>query len=286
MTVVVDEPEYHGGFGFFGPHEIYTVTMPVMTGIEMAGDVMDEPECNYVFCDGFIYDEQREVTGVYIQVFSGCEYLENQRYELYLDQTVTIMLYTSVRAYGGIDDDIVNLTITLQRVSEGHPEFSKYMNLESVFTHENFDLLFDETEQNGSYIACVNDSYSRYIAPDEIDKKWTEENLPVGWYEIIVFRRCSIYNNGIRIWKNNVELSSKKNYVIMLDRKIDNNSPVYYSGTCYSCSVHAVRSEWICENVKEFRDIEKAEAAAKEYSEQGCKAVILEWIDNYHMDPN
>ena len=287
LTVVLDEPEWLGGYNGFGPdRSIITETMPVMTGIELAGSVIDEPKSKDVFCDGFIYDEHRRVTGVYIQVFSDGEHIENRRYELYLDRPLTITLGTAVGAYGGLDSDIVNLTMTLQIVSEDHPEYSRYMKLATVFTQENFDLLFDGTEQNGSYIACVDDSYSRYIAPDEISRKWAEENLPAGYYDIIVYRRCSVYHNGIRIWKNNDDLSSKQKFVIMLDRKIDHNGHAQHPLAYYSGSVHAVCDEMFRENIEVFYDIEKAETAAKKYSEQGCKAAILEWVDLYDMDPD
>lgn len=293
MTVVSDEPEWLGGYSGFGnKREIFTETIPIMTGEEMVGSVMNEPESTSVFSDGFIYDEQCQIAGVYIQAFRGSEYIENERYELYLDHTISIELGTAVRDYCGGSDDIALLTMTLQRMHEGHPDYSKYMNLETVFTHENFDLLFEEKEQKGNFVACVNDMYSQNMAKNVFGRKWAEGNFPAGSYDIIVYRRCSIYRKGMQVWRNNDELceamrvpqSREPKFVIVLDRKMDHKVPGQYIALYNSSTVHAIREEDNHDWVKTFYNIELAEKAAKEYSEQGYKAVILEWVENYCMD--
>ncbi len=284
LTVESDETNLLGG-------HIYTDTIPVMTGQEVVEMVLYEKGDYYIFSDGFIYDEQGKKAGVYIQVSLDSDKLSDKRYELYTDQTISISLPSVYYDdYFGFECELVHISLTLQRMHAGHPDFSKFLNLGTVFKHENIGLLFEEAGEKGSYIAGINDLFSKYMEKNEFSRKWAKENFPAGTYIITVYRKCSVCRNGRLVWRNEYDLGEidhdsrlkKPCFVIILDHKMDYTVPVRWMMLDYN-TVYAVPEEKEPLEAKVFHDLELAEREAKECSENGYKAAVMECVEFYDM---
>ena len=160
------------------------------------------------------------------------------------------------------------------------------MRLDSVFKYENIDLLFEAGTQSGNFIAEAGDRFSNYLDRREFGYKWSL-NFPAGRYVIIVYQRCSIYEKGKQIWKNDDflnEVGKDSRYkspcfVVILNRTMNYK----ISSWNQLLRSHTLRDKDNPLQPQFFSSLETAEEVAKKYSEQGVMAAVLEWYEDYNM---
>ena len=160
------------------------------------------------------------------------------------------------------------------------------MDFEKVFKKENLELLFRTGEQKGSFIAEACDCFSGYMTRDQFSRSWAWE-FPTGRYVITVYRRVSVFQEGKLIWKNEEDLSEKgkdsryraPSFVIALERETEYQVP----GWKRPLHSHILRSTADPLHCQIYSSPEKAGKTAKEYSEQGIRAAVLKWFEDYDM---
>jgi len=160
------------------------------------------------------------------------------------------------------------------------------MRLDSVFKYENIDLLFEAGTQSGKFIAEAGDRFSNYLDRREFGYKWSL-NFPAGRYVIIVYQRCSIYEKGKQIWKNDDYLNEVGKdsrykspcFVVILNRTMNYK----ISSWDQLLRSHTLRDKDNPLQPQVFSSLETAEEVAKKYSEQGVMAAVLEWYEDYNM---
>ena len=160
------------------------------------------------------------------------------------------------------------------------------MDFDTIFKSENVDLLFKSEMVSGNYIAAANDRFSEYMEKHEVCREWAR-SFPAGRYVIIIYQRYSVFIAGKRIWQNNDYLNEVGKdsrhrspcFVIALDRELDYMIPSWGR----QLKSHIVMDEKDPLQTKIFPGIEKAESVAKKYSENGFKAAVLEWFEDFDM---
>ena len=160
------------------------------------------------------------------------------------------------------------------------------MDIESVFKKENIDLLFEEKESNGSFIAEANDYYSEFMARNVFNREWSRQ-FPAGRYAITVYQRHSVYAFGKQIWLNehfeNVvgRDSRYRNpcYVIILDKPMEYEIESWKDRKLLS---NVVRDERNPLQAKTY-SLEEAKKTARDFSAMGYKAAVMGWFDDYDM---
>ena len=160
------------------------------------------------------------------------------------------------------------------------------LKIETVFKQENIDLLFGTEEQKGTFIAEAGDRFSNFMEWKEFGREWARR-FPSGRYVITVYQRHSVYQAGNQVWKNeryrNETGSDSRHkapcFVIILDREMEYQIP----GWGRPLRSHTVRSKADPLQAETFSDMETAETAARKFSEQGFKAAVLEWFEDYDM---
>ena len=162
----------------------------------------------------------------------------------------------------------------------GNMTFDKELRL------DNIELLFEAGSHSGDFIAAVGDDFTEYKDRKEFNYEWAWTH-PAGRYVISVFQRCSVFIAGKAIWKNKDRLNEAEKdsrykpprFVIVLDQKKEYMVPSW-GRTMWS---HFVRSEKDPLHPRGFSGIEKAELAARRYSEQGVRAAVLECLEDFDM---
>ena len=160
------------------------------------------------------------------------------------------------------------------------------MNFDAVFKYENVGLLFEPEAHAGDFIAEADDRFSDYMGRGDFGREWAMA-FPPGRYVITVFQRYSVYKDGKRIWKNDNYINEVGEYsrhrsprfVVILDEAL------YYTvpGWDRPLISHTVRDREEPLQAQTFFDIETAEMAAEIYSEEGFKAAVAEWFEDYNM---
>jgi len=161
-----------------------------------------------------------------------------------------------------------------------------FNSLETVFKHENIDLLFRTERYKGTFIAETNNSFSGYMKRKDFSREWAL-SFPAGRYVITVYQRYSVYQEGNRVWRNEDYLNEvghdsryrSPSFVIILDCEMNSEIPSWDRPLCSN----TVRNKENPLQAQTFSSIEKAEMAAQKYSEQRFKAAVLEWFEDYDM---
>ena len=157
---------------------------------------------------------------------------------------------------------------------------------ETVFKTENVALLFGTESHSGNFIAEADDRFSDYMDRRSFGLEWSR-SFPAGRYVIVIYQRCSVYIAGKQIWQNNDFLNEvgkdsryrSPRFVIALDRARD----YAISSWDQPLQSHIVHDADAPLQVKTFSCIEAAETVALKYSEQGFKAAVLEWFEDFDM---
>ena len=160
------------------------------------------------------------------------------------------------------------------------------MDHEEVFREENIDLVFDKAARRGNFIAAAYDEFTDFMELGDFGREWAW-SFPAGRYVITVYQRHSLYEGGKQVWKNDQFLNAvgkdsryrKPSYAIILDQALE-----YWPRTWKrSLLSHTVQSSGDPLQVKIFSSLEDARKAAEQYSEQGFKAAVMEWYEDYDM---
>ena len=160
------------------------------------------------------------------------------------------------------------------------------MDCEEVFQKKNIDLVFDRTARRGNFIAAAYDEFTEFMDLGEFGREWAW-SFPAGRYVITVYQRHSLYESGKLVWKNEDFLNAvgkdsryrKPSFVIILDRALE-----YWPRTWKrSLLSHTVQSSGDPLQAKMFSSAEDAGKAAVKFSEQGFKAAVMEWYEDYDM---
>lgn len=160
------------------------------------------------------------------------------------------------------------------------------MIFETVFKDENIELLFEPDVLSGSFIAEAKDMFSGYMQRHEFSREWARD-FPSGRYVITVYQRYSVFIAGKQIWQNNDYLNEvgkdsryrSPHFVIVLDRMLDYVVPSWGR----PLQSHILMDSNNPLQTLIFPSIKKAEQAARKYSEQGFKAAVLEWFEDFDM---
>ena len=160
------------------------------------------------------------------------------------------------------------------------------MDFEEVFQEKNIDLIFEKKTYRGSFIAAADDQFTEFMDRGEFGREWAW-SFPAGRYVIVVYQRHSIYENGKQVWKNDDFLNAvgkdsrfrKPSFVIILDRAMEYR-PKTWKRNLLS---HTVQSSGDPLQAKMFSSAKEAGKAAEEYSEQGSRAAVMEWFEDYDM---
>ena len=160
------------------------------------------------------------------------------------------------------------------------------MDHEEVFREENIDLVFDKAARRGNFIAAAYDEFTEFMELGDFGREWAW-SFPAGRYVITVYQRHSLYEGGKQVWKNDQFLNAvgkdsryrKPSYAIILDQALE-----YWPRTWKrSLLSHTVQSSRDPLQAKIFSSLEDARKAAEQYSEQGFKAAVMEWYEDYDM---
>ena len=160
------------------------------------------------------------------------------------------------------------------------------MEFEEVFRNENAALLFRKETENGTFIAEAAGWFSGYMTRNDFSREWAW-SFPAGRYVITVYQRHSFYCAGKQEWKNDAfryETGHDSRYrtpcfVIALDQPQEYRIPSW-KRTAVSFIVRS-RIDPLQDEI--FTDVIQAEKAARNWSEQGMKAAVLEWYEDYDM---
>ena len=160
------------------------------------------------------------------------------------------------------------------------------MDHEEVFREENIDLVFDKAARRGNFIAAAYDEFTEFMELGDFGREWAW-SFPAGRYVITVYQRHSLYEGGKQVWKNDQFLNAvgkdsryrKPSYAIILDQALE-----YWPRTWKrSLLSHTVQSSRDPLQAKIFSSLEDARKAAEQYSEQGFKAAVMEWYEDFDM---
>ncbi len=160
------------------------------------------------------------------------------------------------------------------------------MDFDQVFSIENVEMLFKTDMQKGTFIAEASDCYSDYMTKEDFSRQWAH-NLPAGRYVITIYRRCSVYEEGEQIWKNQEDLSevgadsrfSSPRYVIALEEMMKYKVPSWVR----PLSSHIIRNDDNPLEPELYVSLEKAEKQAAKRACRGIRSAVLEWFADYDM---
>ena len=160
------------------------------------------------------------------------------------------------------------------------------MDYEEVFQKKNIDLVFDRTARRGNFIAAAYDEFTEFMELGDFGREWAW-SFPAGRYVITVYQRHSLYEAGKQVWKNEHFLNAvgkdsryrNPSFVIILDQALE-YWPRTWKGSLLS---HTVQNSRDPLQAQMFSSAEDAGKAAKKYSEQGFKAAVMEWYEDYDM---
>ena len=102
--------------GFSQDRQIETDTVPIVTGHEELEICysLDLKDAIVIETDGFIRDSQGQPIGVYLRAYYENQKTDYGRYELLLDQTLTVTLPEFIMSVIGEEEDISNYKFTLR----------------------------------------------------------------------------------------------------------------------------------------------------------------------------
>ena len=157
---------------------------------------------------------------------------------------------------------------------------------EKVFQQKNVDLIFEQKTDRGNFIAAANDEFTEFMGPEEFGREWTW-SFPAGRYVIVVYQRHSLYESGKLVWKNEDFLNAvgkdsryrSPAFVIILDRALEYRPKTWK----WNLLSHTVQSSGDPLQAKMFSSAEDAGKAAAKFSEQGFRAAVMEWFEDYDM---
>ena len=160
------------------------------------------------------------------------------------------------------------------------------MDYEKVFRQKNVDLIFEKKAERGNFIAAANDEFTEFMGPEEFGREWAW-SFPAGRYVIVVYQRHSLYESGKLVWKNEDFLNAvgkdsryrSPAFVIILDRALEYRPKTWK----WNLLSHTVQSSGDPLQAKMFSSAEDAGKAAAKYSEQGFRAAVMEWFEDYDM---
>lgn len=160
------------------------------------------------------------------------------------------------------------------------------MDYEEVFRQKNVELIFEKRADRGNFIAAANDEFSEFMGPEEFGREWAW-SFPAGRYVITVYQRHSLYESGKLVWKNEDFLNAvgkdsryrSPAFVIILDRALEYRPKTWK----WNLLSHTVQSSGDPLQAKMFSSAEGAGKAAAKYSEQGFRAAVMEWFEDYDM---
>ena len=103
----------------------------------------------------------------------------------------------------------------------------------------------------------------------------------------MVYQRHSLYESGKLVWKNEDFLNAvgkdsryrSPAFVIILDRALEYRPKTWK----WNLLSHTVQSSGDPLQAKMFSSAEDAGKAAAKYSEQGFRAAVMEWFEDYDM---
>ena len=159
------------------------------------------------------------------------------------------------------------------------------MELGEVFVNKDIKFIFDRTPTT-EFVAKVTDNYSDFIERNIINHEWAW-SFPAGRYVIVVYQRHSLYESGKLVWKNEDFLNAvgkdsryrSPAFVIILDRALEYRPKTWK----WNLLSHTVQSSGDPLQAKVFSSAEEAGKAAAKYSEQGFRAAVMEWFEDYDM---
>jgi len=114
-----------------------------------------------------------------------------------------------------------------------------FNSLETVFKHENIDLLFRTERYKGTIIAEANNRFSGYMERKDFSREWAL-SFPAGRYVITVYQRYSVFQEGKRVWRNEDYLNEvghdsryrSPSFVIILDCEMNSEIPSWDRPLC------------------------------------------------------
>ena len=159
------------------------------------------------------------------------------------------------------------------------------MDFDSIFKKENIKYVFDMEEQGGCFIAEAADFYSEPMKREDFGREWAW-GFPAGRYVIVVFQKHSLFIGGKKVWSNGLfdytagQDSRYKSpcFAVILDKALE-YEPKSWNRKLLS---HIVRNEkaplqaWVS-------GLREAEELARSWSEQGVRAAVVEWFEDYDM---
>ena len=161
------------------------------------------------------------------------------------------------------------------------------MDINNIFKKENINLIFEDKQAEGEFIAEANDCFTEFSSKDTYNCDWAR-SFPCGRYVIVIYQRHSLYREGVQIYKNESYESStgrfsrykKPSFVLLLSHEIEYTVPSWDNHKLIS---HILREDKNSLQAKVFDSIEKAEKAAIEHSKRIRNVAILEWYEDFDM---
>lgn len=158
--------------------------------------------------------------------------------------------------------------------------------ISDIFSKENMSKVFEPSKHKGEYVAFIHDEFSDLGEKNAFGREWAHQ-FNGGRYVILVLQRHSVYEDGKCIYTNDLyeDIVGKDSrykaprYVIILDRAQEYMVPSWKS----KLVTHMVHDENNTLQPKAYTDIKKAGKDALKLSENGSKAAVLGWYEDYDM---